>query len=199
MLHALIIDKWQHQQKRQQILYTPVDARTHPKGLADLQRQVSSMDMRDRAAVEAERNHASAEVGAVKRGLEDEEARARAAVAELGRRLARSLAESTASVLINTEKLAKRHDKLSKAMSAETKRRQEETALLRSDLDSTAAALAKHGNEILLESRHAFATCEQRIGSVEQALTAKEETDLTGVERAIERNQVGDYPGPFAS
>ena len=53
-------------------------------------------------------------------------------------------------------------------------------------------ALAKHGNEILLEGRHAFAACEQRISCVEQAFRAKEKMDLSGVERAIERNLVSD-------
>ena len=93
-------------------------------------------------------------------------------------------------MLINTEKLAKRHDKLTKGLTGETELRQAELALLRADLDSTTAALAKHSNEILLEGRNAFAACEQRISSVEDALRLKEETDLTGAERSIERNQV---------
>ena len=161
--------------------------------LSDLQAQISTQDARDRSAVEAERNRASAELANVKRALDDGEAATRAALSELERRLARSLAESTASVLINTEKLAKRHDKLTAGLEGETKQRQEEAAALRADLDASSATFAKHSNEILLEGRHAFAACEERIGNVERALREKEETDLSHLENAIDRNQVGPW------
>ena len=158
--------------------------------LSDLQAQISTQDARDRSAVEAERNRASTELSNVKRALDDSEAATRAALSELERRLARNLAESTASILINTEKLAKRHDRLSSGLEGETKQRQEETAAFRADLDATTASLAKHSNEILLEGRHAFAACEERISNVERVLREKEETDLSHLENAIDRNQV---------
>ena len=84
------------------------------------------------------------------------------------RRLARAMAETTASIMINVEKQARRCDKLGKALSLE----RHERSRAQAHSDEQAAALARHSNSTLLECRAAFELHHQRLVTLEKEQAA---------------------------